>query len=698
MNSQKIGFNCAAIVVMSALLAACGSNTDSTAAGAPKVMQGGARLAASQGPSEVVVAGYRANYTISKAQDTGIVTLTNKITNEVQTYQNPSLFKFVDMYTSLDVDGPPGQVYRLYQAAFNRTPDLPGLGFWIAANQNGRGLLGIASDFIDSAEFKRAYGANVSDTALINLLYNNILHRAGEPDGVAWWMAALANGASRPAVLFGFSDSPENEANLNPSLVNGFDYVPSASELPPTHTLTDYVDLQFDVFTGGNVDTHYSLVTTIQQLEQGASGDVVMVGNTYWDFSLVGLDRYRAGPQNLLKWNGKTFDDISTSAVLGGIPNMFQSELGSMVGDFNGDGRLDVILGGNGPDTSGNTGEPTYALLSQGASGYLTTQLPNNAGQAGFNSWVHGGTAVKLRDKKNKVVFIGDYAFGPSYLVDIAADGTSSKLAGRLPDYVGSASSALNGYFTSADFPVTAALAVDLDGDGADELVLGSLYSYSAALTNPALNAIDTILLKQDATGSFANSQMIALPNGPFGKIDCYQKANCENLTVKQITTADFNGDGLPDLLITHHSYNTSGDGGGSATQLLINKGNLKFEDATIAWFGSNLQLSNASHIHSYAADLNGDGCPDVVLRGDEINNVSTQVFLNDCKGHMVEFSKEFQALMPSGSKYMHGGVPITLGGKPAILLFNSMGSPAKFSVVRFKNNIPTPISSTVKY
>jgi hypothetical protein len=75
---------------------------------------------------------------------------------------------------------------------------------------------------------------------------------------------------------------------------------------------------------------------------------------------------------------------------------------------------------------------------------------------------VHGGAAVRLRDKTRKVAFIGDYTFGPSYLVEIASDGTPAKLSGRLPDYVGTASTAMNAYFTSADFPVTAALGVDL--------------------------------------------------------------------------------------------------------------------------------------------------------------------------------------------------------------------------------------------
>src|SRR5471032_1017034 len=192
-------------------VSACGGTSSTPAPETKSIELVQSRVMDATTPSDgsIVIAGYRANYTISKAQDTGVVTLTNKVTGAVSTYANPPLIKFVDKYTSFDVAGPAGQVYRLYQAAFNRTPDLPGLGFWITANQNGRDLLGIASDFIGSAEFITTYGTNVNDAAFANLLYNNVLHRAGEAAGVAWWEAALASGASRASVLFGFSDSAE---------------------------------------------------------------------------------------------------------------------------------------------------------------------------------------------------------------------------------------------------------------------------------------------------------------------------------------------------------------------------------------------------------------------------------------------------------------------------------------------------------
>lgn len=130
---MKIWIRIAVICGMVAI-AGCGSNADTvTHQGKTAVMlvQGGPRMTDATQPTEIKVAGYRTNYTINKAQDTGVVTLTNKITNEVQTYPNPPLIKFVDTWVSFDINGPAGQVYRIYQAAFNRKPDLPGLGFWI---------------------------------------------------------------------------------------------------------------------------------------------------------------------------------------------------------------------------------------------------------------------------------------------------------------------------------------------------------------------------------------------------------------------------------------------------------------------------------------------------------------------------------------------------------------------------------------
>ena len=80
-----------------------------------------------------------------------------------------------------DIDGHGGQVYRLYQAAFNRTPDSAGLGFWMSRMDNGESLADVAKESMASTEFVNAYGAKPSDTDFVNLLYHNVLHRDAEP-------------------------------------------------------------------------------------------------------------------------------------------------------------------------------------------------------------------------------------------------------------------------------------------------------------------------------------------------------------------------------------------------------------------------------------------------------------------------------------------------------------------------------------
>lgn len=138
--------------------------------------------------------------------------------------QNIERLQFLDQVYALDVDGIAGQAYRLYQAAFNRAPDQSGLGFWIGKMDGGTSLNDVANEFIKSAEFSIRYGASPQDTAFVQTLYQNVLHRSPDTAGFDFWAHALQSGASRSEVLIQFSESPENKAALAEIIGSGFTY------------------------------------------------------------------------------------------------------------------------------------------------------------------------------------------------------------------------------------------------------------------------------------------------------------------------------------------------------------------------------------------------------------------------------------------------------------------------------------------
>jgi hypothetical protein len=133
---------------------------------------------------------------------------------------------FTDLNLALDTGKGQvaGEAYRLYKAAFDRVPDEVGLGFWINALDNGVTLLSVAKDFNTSDEFKKLYGANVSDKDYLTKLYNNVLDRDPDQGGYDFWLNALSNGASRETLLIDFSESKENIANVAQLVVNGIQY------------------------------------------------------------------------------------------------------------------------------------------------------------------------------------------------------------------------------------------------------------------------------------------------------------------------------------------------------------------------------------------------------------------------------------------------------------------------------------------
>ncbi|WP_050411716.1 DUF4214 domain-containing protein [Massilia sp. NR 4-1] len=132
---------------------------------------------------------------------------------------------FSDRAVAFDLEGNAGQIYRVYQAALNRAPDLGGLGFWINAADLGVSMLDVAAGFTHSAEFARLYGNSVSNEAFLNQLYLNALHRQPDQGGFNFWLGVLDSGISRESVLLGFADSPENHAQVIGSIQNGIEYI-----------------------------------------------------------------------------------------------------------------------------------------------------------------------------------------------------------------------------------------------------------------------------------------------------------------------------------------------------------------------------------------------------------------------------------------------------------------------------------------
>lgn len=135
--------------------------------------------------------------------------------------------KFTDKSIALDVAGNAGQAYRLYKAAFDRAPDKTGLGFWIKELDNGATLSEVATKFIASPEFINLNGANPTNLEFATSLYQHVLGRLPDQDGLSWWVNQLDTGArSRSDVLMGFSESSENQIALTGQIQGGIEYIP----------------------------------------------------------------------------------------------------------------------------------------------------------------------------------------------------------------------------------------------------------------------------------------------------------------------------------------------------------------------------------------------------------------------------------------------------------------------------------------
>lgn len=182
------------------------------------VIDGGA------GVDTALFAGKKSEYIINAGPLSIDVTDSAAQRNGHDTLINVERLHFADCSVAFDINGAAGQAYRLYKAAFDRAPDLPGLGYQMHQLDLGYSLTQVASAFIASPEFQTKYG-DVSDTQFITLLYRNVLDREPDAGGLQFHLNEIAHGESRADVLTHFSESPENQANVIGSIAGGMTFI-----------------------------------------------------------------------------------------------------------------------------------------------------------------------------------------------------------------------------------------------------------------------------------------------------------------------------------------------------------------------------------------------------------------------------------------------------------------------------------------
>lgn len=137
-------------------------------------------------------------------------------------FANVEQFVFTDGVLRTDDDGIAGQAYRIYQAAFAREPDTPGLKFWTGVMDDGFTLDQAANSFLISDEFQSLYGSAVAPRAYVDLLYQNVLQRLPDEAGYDFWTGHMEAGTiDRAEALVFFSESDENKALVADAIADG---------------------------------------------------------------------------------------------------------------------------------------------------------------------------------------------------------------------------------------------------------------------------------------------------------------------------------------------------------------------------------------------------------------------------------------------------------------------------------------------
>jgi hypothetical protein len=246
------------------------------------------------------------------------------------------------------------------------------------------------------------------------------------------------------------------------------------------------------------------------------------------------------------------------------------------VGDFNGDGHLDVVVTG-----SDNNGNGRVSILLGNGDG--TFQAAQN-----FPVGIYPGS-----------VAVGD--FNGDGRLDVVVTGSDNNGNGRVSILLGNG----DGTFQAAqNFPAAgtypgSVVAGDFNGDGRLDLAV-------AANQGSSLQGTVSILLG-NGDGTFQAAQ-----NFPVGSYP------------SSVVVGDVNGDGVPDLVVTSDTLLTEVVAASGTVRVLLGKGDGTFR----AFPASHVSYVAGDFVSSVAVgDFNGDGWLDAVTAN---GSGDVSILLND--------------------------------------------------------------------
>jgi hypothetical protein len=86
--------------------------------------------------------------------------------------------------------------------------------------KSGIPLARVGDVFVSAPEFQAKYGG-LNNPAFVTALYENVLDRAPDPGGLAYWTAQLNGGLGRGAVTVAFTDAFEHQIATLPQVQQG---------------------------------------------------------------------------------------------------------------------------------------------------------------------------------------------------------------------------------------------------------------------------------------------------------------------------------------------------------------------------------------------------------------------------------------------------------------------------------------------